>query len=276
MDLHANAVLTVRQRQRVCDLVAAGVTITAAALVVGCSRQTASKWVNRRRRGESLLDRSSRPQRSPRRTRDERRAGDPARSRGAARRTARDRLGARDRGLDRARGPAPARPLAARRAGAARGGRPLRALAPGELVHVDLRSSGGSSSPSPRHRGSLRAGARARPAGSTCSSRSTTTLGSALRRFYPNETADSSTAFLDELVRFYGSYGIPVERVLTDNGACFKRRWAEACAAHGSSSRRRVPTARRPTARPSASSAPSSSAGPTPIRTNTSQSVWPR
>lgn len=37
MDLHANAVLTVRQRQRVCDLVGAGVTITAAALVVGCS-----------------------------------------------------------------------------------------------------------------------------------------------------------------------------------------------------------------------------------------------
>ena len=68
MDLHANAVLTVRQRQRVCDLVAAGVTITAAALVVGCSRQTASKWVNRRRRGESLRDRSSRPHRSPRRT----------------------------------------------------------------------------------------------------------------------------------------------------------------------------------------------------------------
>jgi len=68
MDLHANAVLTVRQRQRACDLVAAGLTITAAALVVSCSRQTASKWVNRRRRGESLQDRSSRPHRSPRRT----------------------------------------------------------------------------------------------------------------------------------------------------------------------------------------------------------------
>ena len=65
MDLHANAVLTVRQRQRVCDLVATGLTVTAAALVVGCSRQTASKWVNRRRRGESLADRSSRPHRSP-------------------------------------------------------------------------------------------------------------------------------------------------------------------------------------------------------------------
>ncbi len=68
MDLHANAVLTVRQRQRLCDLVAAGVTITGAALVVGCSRQTASKWVNRLRSGESLLDRSSRPRHSPRRT----------------------------------------------------------------------------------------------------------------------------------------------------------------------------------------------------------------
>src|SRR5512146_2157105 len=68
MDLHANAVLTVRQRQRVCELVATGLTITAAALTVGCSRQTASKWVNRRRRGESLQDRSSRPRHSPRRT----------------------------------------------------------------------------------------------------------------------------------------------------------------------------------------------------------------
>ena len=70
MDLHANAVLTMRQRQRVCDLVTAGLTITAAAVAVGCSRQTASKWVNRRRRGESLRDRSSRPLRSPRRTPD--------------------------------------------------------------------------------------------------------------------------------------------------------------------------------------------------------------
>ena len=49
MDLHANAVLDRSPASaRLCDLVAAGVTITAAALVVGCSRQTASKWVNRR------------------------------------------------------------------------------------------------------------------------------------------------------------------------------------------------------------------------------------
>jgi transposase InsO family protein len=40
-------------------------------------------------------------------------------------------------------------------------------------------------------------------------------------------------AFLGELVRCYGRHGITVERVLTDNGTCFKRRWAQACAAHG-------------------------------------------
>jgi transposase-like protein len=68
--LHANAVLSVRQRQRLCDPVCGGVTITAAALVVGCSRQTASKWVGRWHRGEGLRDRSSRPHRSPMRTSD--------------------------------------------------------------------------------------------------------------------------------------------------------------------------------------------------------------
>ena len=50
---------------------------------------------------------------------------------------------------------------------------------------------------------------------------------------YADETSASATSFLDELIRFYGAHGIAVERVLTDNGACFKRRWAEACASHG-------------------------------------------
>ena len=68
MILRANAALSRRQRERLVGLVGAGVTIAAAALVVGCSRQTASKWVGRHRRGEGLGDRSSRPHRSPRRT----------------------------------------------------------------------------------------------------------------------------------------------------------------------------------------------------------------
>ena len=56
MILHANAALSRRQRERLVALVFAGATITAAALVVGCSRQTASKWVGRARRGEGLVE----------------------------------------------------------------------------------------------------------------------------------------------------------------------------------------------------------------------------
>jgi leucine-zipper of insertion element IS481 len=61
MILHANAALSRRQRERLIALVLTGTTITAATLVVGCSRQTASKWIG-------LAERSSRPRRSPRRT----------------------------------------------------------------------------------------------------------------------------------------------------------------------------------------------------------------
>ena len=232
MDLHANAVLTVRQRHRVCDLVATGVTITAAALVVGCSRQTASKWVNRRRRGEPLVDRSSRPRHSPRRTpasveqailraRAELREGPhvigwalgiaASTVHAVLRRHGRSRLVAR---------PEPEQVVRYERS------------SPGELVHVDIKKLGRI----------LRAGHR------VTGDRSTQAKGKAgwqhlyvaiddhsrlgFASVYPDETADSALAFLEELVHFYERHGIAVERVLTDNGTCFKRRWADACAAH--------------------------------------------
>ena len=67
MKLHGSAALSQRQRRRLVALVGSGMTIAAAAAIVGCSGQTGSKWVNRDRRGEGLEDRSSRPHRSPRR-----------------------------------------------------------------------------------------------------------------------------------------------------------------------------------------------------------------
>ena len=45
--------------------------------------------------------------------------------------------------------------------------------------------------------------------------------------FVPTASGDPDAA----LVRFYETHGITVERVLSDNGTCFKRRWADACAA---------------------------------------------
>jgi transposase InsO family protein len=232
MDLHANAVLTVRQRERVCDLVATGLTITAAAFVVGCSRQTASKWVNRRRRGESLRDRSSRPHRSPKRTsealeqailraRAELREGPhvigwalgvaASTVHAVLRRHGRSRLVV-----------APAREEIVR----------YERSAPGELVHVDIKKL--SRIVRPGHRVTGDRSRRAQGAGWQhlyVAIDDHSRLGFAA--VHPDETADSALTFLDELVRFYGSYGIRVERVLTDNGTCFKRRWADACELHG-------------------------------------------
>ena len=231
MNLHANAVLTVRQRQRVCDLVTTGLTISAAALVVGCSRQTASKWVNRRRQGESLRDRSSRPRRSPRRTaptveqailraRAELREGPhvigwalgiaASTVHAVLRRHGRSRLVV-----------APAREEVVR----------YERARPGELVHVDVKKL--SRIVRPGHRVTGDRSRRSPGAGYQylyVAIDDHTRL--AFASVYPDETSASSTAFLAALVHFYGAYDIAVERVLTDNGSCFKRRWADACADH--------------------------------------------
>ena len=216
MDLHANAVLTVRQRQRVCDLVGAGVTITAAALVVGCSRQTASKWVNRRRRGESLGDRSSRPHRSPRRTpaaveqailgaREELREGPHVIgwALGLAASTVHAVL--RQHGRSRL----------VRRASREEIVRYERS-APGELVHVDIKKLGRIIKPGHRVTGdrSLRAKGKAgwQYLFVAIDDHSRLGFASVLR----DETADSALIFLEQLVSFYGAHGIRVQRLLTD------------------------------------------------------------
>ena len=103
---------------------------------------------------------------------------------------------------------------------------------PGELVHVDCKKLGRIVKPGHRvtadrrHRAKGVAGWQYLFVAIDDHSR----LGVA--SIYPDETAASALAFLEELVCFYGAHGITVERVLTDNGTCFKRRWADACAGH--------------------------------------------
>ena len=60
-------------------------------------------------------------------------------------------------------------------------------------------------------------------------------------RIYPDETADSALAFLAACAHFYAGHGIRIERVRTDNGTCFKRRWEEACAQRGIAVRKTRP-----------------------------------
>jgi transposase-like protein len=275
MILHANAVLSRRQRRRLVALVFAGATVTAAAFVVGCSRQTASKWVGRARRGEGLDDRSSRPHRSPRQTAVEV-------EQAVLRARAELRVGPHPLGW--ALGLAASTVHAVlRRHGCSRlqpripRGAVVRyeRERPGELLHVDVKKLGRIGIPGhrvtgDRSRRSRGVGWRYLFAAIDDASR----LGFA--RLYPDESADSALAFLAACERFYANHGIRIERVLTDNGTCFKRRWAEACAL-ASRCEERGPTGRRPTAKPSASSAPCSRPGrtrtPTPASTN-AQPRW--
>jgi transposase InsO family protein len=233
MDLHANAVLTVRQRQRVFDLVAAGLTITAAALSVGCSRRTASKWVNRRRRGESLQDRSSRPRHSPRRTpeaveqailraRAELREGPHVIgwALGVAASTVHAVLRRHGRSRLVVRTP-PEQVVRYERS------------SPGELVHVDIKKLGRIIRPGHRVTGDRSSQAKGKAGWQHVYVAIDDHSRLGFASVHPYETAETALVFLDQLVSFYGAHGIRVERVLTDNGTCFKRRWAEACASRG-------------------------------------------
>jgi transposase InsO family protein len=240
MILHANAVLSRRQRERLVALVFAGATISAAALVVGCSRQTASKWVGRARRGEGLDDRSSRPRRSPRRT-------PPAVEQAVLRARAELRLGPHPLGWALGLAASTVHAIL-RRNGCSR----LKPRLPreavvryereraGELLHVDVKKLGRIIKPSHRVTGDRRD--RNRGAGWQyvfVAIDDASRLGFA--RIYPDETADSALAFLAACERFYAGHGIRIERVLTDNGTCFKRRWAEACAQRGVAVRKTRP-----------------------------------
>jgi transposase InsO family protein len=232
MKLHGSAALSVRQRRRLVLLVGSGMTIAAAAALVGCSRQTGSKWINRERRGEGLEDRSSRPWSSPRRT--------PALLEQAVLR-AREDLRAGPHPIGWATGLAASTVYAIlRRHGRSRlERRPLsneivryERERPGELVHVDCKRLGRIILPGHRVTGdrSKRAAGRAGWLYLFVAVDDASRL--AFAELYPDETAASATAFLDELVRFYRGHEIEVERVLTDNGKCFKRLWSETCARH--------------------------------------------
>jgi transposase InsO family protein len=104
---------------------------------------------------------------------------------------------------------------------------------PGELVHVDIKKLGRITRPGHRVTGdrSTRAKGKAGWQYLYVAIDDHTRLGYAA--IHPDETSDSAIAFLGQLVGFYAGHGIRLERVLTDNGTCFKRRWADACDAHG-------------------------------------------
>jgi len=245
---HARAKLTPQGRLLlVTRVLEGGWTVPMAAEAQGCSAATGYKWL-RRFRAEGhvgLHDRSSRPHRSPTRLSH------------AREQAILQRRWARLEGPHQiawALGEAPAtvhRVL--RRLGAPRLAdvdRPTKIVVryererPGELVHIDIKKQGripagggwrvlGRDAAPSRHRGDgydfIHAAVDDR-----------TRL--AYAEILPDERKESASAFMTRALGFFAERGITVERVLTDNGSCYRsREFARALAEAGVAHRRTRP-----------------------------------
>lgn len=233
MRQHPNARLTPRARETLVARVEAGERVGEVARQMGVSRQTASKWLARARRGEPLEDRSSRPRVLARLTPPEAEArvvearrglllaplglaaatGVPART--CARIVARaglPRLADVDRVTGEVRARGPVTRLRYERE------------EPGELVHLDVKRlarvpDGGG------HRALGRGCGSPRGAGWEClhvavDDRSRVAYAEVL----PDERAATCAAFLSRAAAFYAGLGAPVRGVMTDNGPGYRSR----------------------------------------------------
>lgn len=224
---HANASLTRRGRQVLVDRIAGGWRVSVAAQAAGVSRQTGSKWWNRYRRegAAGLVDRSSAVRRQARahpvqlaeqlcRLRREQRVG-PHRlawQTGLPRSTVYALL--RRHGLGRLDRLEPRAPVIR-----------YERAAPGELLHLDTKQLG-RIGPGGGHRihgrGELH---RHRGIGWN---RVHVAVDDHSRIAYSEELADeapaTTAAFLERAVAFYAGQGIRIQRVLSDNGGCYRSR----------------------------------------------------
>jgi transposase InsO family protein len=235
MKLHRNAALSWSGRRRLAEAVVVdGATVVAAAAAAGVSVRCARKWVARyRQEGErGLYDRSSAPHRVANRT--------PAERVELILHLRRLRFTAAEI-AERLRMALSTVSAVLKRAGMGRLGRigleqPLRyeCARTGELVHLDVKKLG-----------RIEGGAGKRVRGGSHSHYQRTFTDRAGRRrntvgweyvhiavddysrlayaeVLGDEKAATAVAFLRRAVAYYRRYGIAVERILTDNGSCYR------------------------------------------------------
>ncbi len=222
MKLHANARTCPHSRRLAIRRVEQGWTLRCAAESAGVSVRTISKWRRRyREEGEQgLLDRSSAPAWIPRRTPEERvqaiallrrerltgweiaeRLGMPL----STVSTVLNRIGLGR--LSRLEPPEPANRYQRER--------------PGELLHIDVKKLGRIGRPGHRVNGDRRS--RSRGIGWEYVH---VAVDDATRLAYvevlENEQAATAVGFLRRAIAHFGDHGIRVERVMTDNGPCYR------------------------------------------------------
>jgi transposase InsO family protein len=230
MKLHANAALSWRGRRRLCELVVVdGLTIKAAAASMGVSVGCARKWVGRYRLEgvAGLYDRPSAPRRVANRTPQERvevivklrrlrfTAAEIAETLGMALSTVSGiltRIGLGRLGLLGLE-----QPIRYERS------------RPGELVHLDVKKLGRVAGIGHRisgNRASQRGRYQRRLQGRLGWEYVHVAVDDYSRLAYAevlkDEKAHTAAGFLERAAAFYRRHGIVVERILSDNGACYR------------------------------------------------------
>jgi transposase InsO family protein len=232
MNVHKNARLTPRGRERIIELNASGQTPQAISQAVGVCPRTVRKWIGRcRREGlAGLQDRSSRPHRLRQPT--------PQAAIGRIEELRRQRLTGKAIAAEVGVSPATVsrvlRRLGLNRLSALEP-EPVRRYErenPGELIHLDIKKLGKIGSVGHRITG-RRTGAVNQHLGigwefvHVCIDDASRVAFSSVMK---DERKESAIAFLKAAVAYYASLGVKIERVMTDNGSCYRSKaFARAC-----------------------------------------------
>lgn len=237
MNMHKNARLTPIGRERLIEVILSGHTLAAAARAAGVCPRTARKWLARYRAEgcAGLTDRSSRPEKLRRPTaagtvkrivalRRERWTGKHiARETGVSPATVSRVL--KRAGLSRLKDLEPAEPV-----------RRYERKAPGEMIHIDIKKLGRFERKGHRITGDRRgqSAPRGRKQGGYGWEYVHVAIDDHSRlsfsQIHPNEKAVSAVRHLKATVAWYRKLGVTVERVMTDNGSCYKSHaFAKAC-----------------------------------------------
>lgn len=229
MNVHKNARLTPRGRERIVELDASGLTPQAIAQAVGVSPRTVRKWIERYKAEgiAGLQDRSSRPKRLRRPT------PRPVVERIETLRRQRltGKAIAAEVGVSRATVSRVLKRLGLNKLSALEP-QPVRRYErehPGELIHIDIKKLAKFNKTGHRITGDRTQ--QSRGAGfefvHVCIDDASRVAFSQLKR---NERKESAVAFLITAVAYYESFGVKVQRVMTDNGSCYRSRaFAKAC-----------------------------------------------
>jgi transposase InsO family protein len=228
MNIHKNARLTPRGRERIVRQVLRGQTPQAAARAAGVCPHTVRKWVERfaAEGVEGLKDRSSRPHKLYRPTpqaiveqvealRRQRWTGKQiAAELGLSPATVSRIL--RRLGLNKLSALEPAEPV-----------RRYERAHPGEMIHIDIKKLGRIDGIGHRITGDRRGQSNPRGRGEGLGWEYVhVAIDDASRIAFalvmPDEKKESATAFLHTALAYYESLGVTVARVMTDNGACYK------------------------------------------------------